>query len=214
VATIDDALKLVRKDPVGVFVGIAIASAQPPSPGVVVKLKGRTLLLPDWTGDEWLWYCKLASRFAAATDEKNASGETDKSRQLGNLTPHMVKMRQLGTSKPTPGDAAACYTQAVKLVIATNAASTGPTAGDLAFDSFKAGILEAPATVLNALKFTLEGGLSNMTKVQREAARIIGQIFIEPVKALTGGLLAGLGPTGILVLAVGAYYLFGRKQRS
>lgn len=213
-ATIDDALNLVRKDPVGVFVGIAIAAAHPPNPGVVVKLKGRTLLLPDWNGTEWHWYCDLAAKFAKATDEKNAAGETDKARQLATLTPHAVRMRELGARKPTPDDAAACYTQAVKLVIATNAASTGPTAGAIAFDAFKSGFLGAPQTVLDSLKFVLEGGLANMTKVQREAARILGLLFVEPIKAITGGLLAGLGPTGILILAGAAYYMFGRKQRS
>lgn len=210
-ATLDDALKLVKRDPPAAFVGLAVTAAQPPAAAIVVPLKGRQLLLPDWSGVEWKWYCDLAVAIAKSQEVKNSAGAADVARALAELAPLATTAATLGASHPTTDQAGAIYTAAVKLVIASNAAATGSTAGELATQAFKTALVEAPQVILDSLKAGLEKGLSNMTKVQREAARILGEIFIEPIKAIGGGLLAGLGPFGIALLAGAAWFLWGKK---
>jgi hypothetical protein len=217
-ASLDDALKAVAKDPPAGFVAIAVAAAQPPAKAIVVKLKGRTLLLPDWGGTEWLWFLDLAIAIAKSQPSKDDDSAFGRAKVRAQAVATDLRTRSAGArasldaSHPSADLALEFYNDAVNLVLASNAAATGPTAGELAADAFKFGLVNAPATIATALKFAFEGGLTNMTKVQGEAAKILGELFARPLAAVTGGLLSGLGPFGVLALAAGAYYLFGRKK--
>jgi len=210
-ASLNDVVLVAKKDPVAFYVGLAVAAAQPPARAIVVPLVGRRLVLPDWSGDEWAWYGDTANRFAANVEAGNPRAGEDMATQVGLLAPRLEAMRALGAQRPAPADAAAFYDRSVRVVIASANAATAETRGKLAFEAFSEAIPEAPAAILTAIKSTLTGGLANMTKIQREASKILGQIFSEPFKAVAGGLLAGLGPTGILLIAGGLYLLYGRK---
>jgi len=200
-ATLDDALEQVKRDPIAGYIAIAVIAARPPRPGIVVKLKGRNLLLPDWTQDEWAWYGSLAFKYADSVD-KSRRGAEDVSRANQRLS----SLAMFGPDKPSPEKAAAFYDAAVRLVIAAHVAGD-PETGVKFVDAFKAQLSNIPGTIIEALRT----GLTNMTKVQREAAKIAGEIFSRPVGAVLGGLLAGLGPLGIALIAGGAYYLWKHR---
>lgn len=171
---LDDALNLIKRDPVRAFVSIPIIGARAPNPQIVVKLKGRSLVLPDWTAGEWAWYGHLAFDYADSVD-KALAGARLVDRANGRLTSLNQKMRSLGTKdKPTPKDAADYYDAAVRLVIATHVASDSDASGPLFVDAVKASIKEAPAAIL-AFIFGKPGTAA--IAVGKEAARVLDEIF-------------------------------------
>jgi hypothetical protein len=186
-AALDDALQLASKDPPVGFVALAVAGAKAPSPSIRVVTKGRTIVLPAWTGSEWGWYGQLALALASKLDAKNPVAQRDKDVAAAKLLAIHPAMQALGSALPSEKQAFAYYDAAVRLVIAANAAASGPTRAQLALEAFGSAVVEAPRTILNGI-----------TKdIPREAAGILSDIFLSAV----GGLKAP-------VLIIGAVVLF------
>lgn len=195
--TLDDALKLVKADPVVGYVSIPIIAARAPRPSIVVKMKGQTIILPDWNGTEWAWYAQLAIQIAILQPANNGSGEQDKARQLAKLRSELPAITALGSVKPTVKQAGDFYVVCVKLVIASDAAASGPTRGEMAAQAFGASLKEAPFTILSALKDVLDNGTELFFKDMPAAAtRIVKDLFGKTV----GGIFSGLGGFGPLIL--------------
>jgi hypothetical protein len=199
-AALDDALKLASKDPPLAFVGLAVAGAKPPQPSIVVKTKGRTLVLPAWTGEEWGWYGRLAFKLASSMPAKEPVGQRSVDRATSNLLALHPAMQSLGTVRPGEKQAFDYYIAANKLVIAASAATAADSRGKMALDAFGSAVVEAPRTLLDAI-----------TKdIPREAAKVLNDVF----KSAAQGF--GLGNLSIGMVLVGGAVLWmfiNRKGR-
>jgi uncharacterized protein YbjT (DUF2867 family) len=193
-SAMDDALAFVQKDPVAGFVAIPIIGARPPKKAVIVKLKGRDLLLPDWTGKEWIWYADLASRFADTVD-KNRAGKLDVEANVKRLAPLYIAMQSVGAGRPTPVAAAAFYDRCVRLVIAARHAGDSD-AGPTFAAAFKDAFVNVPATIGEALAAVLSAGGDVIKPIIRESIKITGDVFEE---------VTGIGIGLIAIVALGLY---------
>jgi hypothetical protein len=211
VPTIQEALQLIEKDPVMGFVGIPILAASN-SGKVVLKLRGRDLVVPDWNGTEWAWWGNLAFQVAAKQSSNNPTGEKDKQSAVVRLRSLHPAMVGLGTVKPTPPQVADYYDRAVRLVIASNAAASGPTRGRLAAEAFGEAFVQAPATIVAALKDVLEKSIDLFLKdMPRAAASILSELFGKTGSGLlTGVLSSGIGP--IVVIGLGLWAISKWKE--
>jgi hypothetical protein len=189
-------------------VGIAMAAVQPPHRSIVVKLKGQTLLIPEWTADEWRWYCALALRIADTTPAVGTSALVlAKARAAQRVTANVEKL-PAGAAAVAAPDAVDVYRDAVMLVIATGAAATGSVPfGDAASAAMKELLAEAPSKVLTPLRDLFNQSVATMQKFQREAARLVASAFGGSVRAVAGGLLEGLGPAGLIAVGLVVLYL-------
>jgi len=203
VASIEDALRLVKADPVVGYVSIPIVASEAPRPAVIIELKGQTIRLPDWNGSEWSWYGNLALDIANRQEVNNESGERDKSRARSNFRAIHPAMVALGSVKPTLEQVGDYYTRAVKLVIASNAATTGPTAGEMAAQAFGAALVEAPATIVAAVKDVL---LTATDLFLRDLPKAATKILKDLFGTVAGGVFSGLGSLGpIILIGIGLY---------
>jgi hypothetical protein len=193
-SALDDALNFVKKDPVGGFIAIPIIGARPPRPQIVVKLKGRSLVLPDWSGDEWTWYGDLAIKYADSVSV-SARGRDDRANANRRLTELRGPMKSLGSSKPAPEAAAAYYDRCVRLVIAAHVGSDSDS-GQKFVDAFKEAVKEAPTVIGEALAAALSAGGDVLTPVVKEALKIAGQVF-DAALGTSIGLIA--------IVALGLY---------
>lgn len=198
---LNEALDKLKSDPVRGFVMIPVIGARPPNKGILVSTKGQTLLLPDWSNEEWLWYLQLSLRIADSLDtvlkgdESIVSGSRDKKRARGKVAGFVngLLATTVAQDHPTPATALAMYMAAVKLVIAAVAISTGPTVGDLVLDSFKAAFKEAPARIGAALATALGVGGEVLIPAFKAAGDILAEIFEQAVKSLFIPIAIGLG---------------------
>jgi hypothetical protein len=190
---LDEALELVKRDPIAGFVAIPIIGARAPRPQVIVKLKGRSLILPDWTGAEWAWYGGLAFRFADSVD-KAREGIRLVENANRKLTPLHLEMKSLALSKPTPAKAAAYYDATVRLVIAANVASDQSVSGPLFVTAFKESLREVPKTIGEALAAVLSAGGDVVKPIIRESIKIAADVFDHAIGTSIGLILiVGLG---------------------
>lgn len=190
-ATMDEVLDLARRDPIATFVAIPIAAARPPRPRILVELKGRTLVLPDWTGSEWGWYGDLAIRYADSVDKARA-GVKDVQRANRNLTALRAPMKNLGDSKPDPLHASKFYFATVKLVIAAHVASDKAASGVMFVDAFKESVKNVPTTIGEALAALLGAGGDVIKPIIREAVKITAEVFEQSIGIGIGIVLIGL----------------------
>jgi hypothetical protein len=214
VATIDDALRLIKSDPVVGYVSIPMVAARPPRPGQLIKLQGHTLLLPHWSGAEWAWWGNLAMAIAKFQTVGNSTGTRDKQKALDKLRSIHPAMQTLGTVAPTDEKQIGnYYTAAVRLVIASAAAESGETFGSMAAESFKEALKEAPISILAALKDFLDTATTVIfADLPREAVRTLKSLFNYTAGKTLPAVLTGLGPIGIIAIGLGAWYLFARGK--
>ncbi len=201
------------------FVSIAIIGAAPPSPGLIVNLKGRTLLLPDWKGDEWRWYMDLALAIANKQETRNDTAITaSKDRAIATAKSVRVKLlddaRVSAANSAAPGsryspdEAFAIYDAAVRLVIASNAAGAGASKGAMAVEAFKERLLEMPEELRDKFISMLQDKRDLLFKVlPKKAAEILKDVFDATAAGLGLSLSHPLVIAGILL---GGYYLYNR----
>jgi hypothetical protein len=200
-STLDDALAFVKKDPIAGFIAIPIIGARAPRPQIVVKLKGRSLVLPDWTGEEWAWYGTLAIKYSDSMD-KTRAGFKDVRAANERFTPLFTAMRALGSAKPDPNQAAAYYDRAVRLVIAAHN-SGDPESGTTFVNAFKEAIPNAPRVIGESLAAALSVGGDVLKPVIKSALDIMSEVF---------EIAVGTGIGLILLIGVGLY-LWSQSQK-
>lgn len=216
-ATIEDVLKQIERDPVIGFVSIPIAATRN-RPTVKIKVKGRTLVLPDWNAREWLWWGRLALAIAQSQDAKNEAGRRDKETAAKRFAGPFNAMELLGTADdeetPPIERVFPYYDAAVRLVIASHAAARGETRGRLAAEAFGRALIEAPQTIVIALKDVFESAGSLFLKeLPRAALDTLKGLFEDA----TGIELPSTSQIGtIAIVAVGAWVawqFFNRRHK-
>lgn len=198
-ATQEEVLDFVKRDPVAGFVAIAIIGARPPKPRIIVKLKGRSIVLPDWNRDEWRWYGGVAFRYADDVDKARA-GKPLVDRANGKLTSLDSSLPE----HPTPEQAAAYYDAAVRLVIAAHVASDREASGPTFAQALKESILHVPRTIGESLAATLSAGGDILKPVVAEALKITAEVFEQTF---------GIGIGIVLVIAAG-WWLWNNSKKS
>lgn len=199
-SSLDDALAFVKKDPIAGFVAIPIIGARAPRPQILVKLKGRSLVLPDWTGAEWTWYGNLAVKYADSVSV-SARGRDDRANANRKLTALRGPMQSLGGDKPDPKVAAAYYDACVRLVIAAHVGGD-PDSGPKFVSAFKVAAAEAPQVIGEALAAALTAGGDVLKPVIKSALDILSEVF---------EIAVGTGLGLILLLGFGLYLWSQRK---
>ena len=195
-ANLDDVLALLKKDPVKGYVTIAVLAARPPNPAILVKLKGRSLVLPDWDAGEWQWYGKIAldigARLRIKTMTENRAGD------LRGVDRAAAKVKSLMPNrKPTPQEAAAFYDACVRLIIAARAAADEKTFTEISDESLREASKEIPLTIGSVIASLLRGPVKDiLIPATKAAAEILVEIFEEVAKS-------GLGL--IVVIGLGLY---------
>lgn len=203
--TVADALKLAQKDPVTAYVTLAVVAAHPPSKRLVVRTKGRTLVLPAWTGSEWAWYGQLAFSIAKSLDVANPAVQADKDRAQAKLLALHPAMQTLGDVVAPEKAAFNYYDACVRLVIESVADAAVASRGRLAAEAIGRGFVEAPATIARAVAGAFKDFGDLYFRIwPREAMKQLRGFFGAVAE---GAGLGFLSPTVILVGLVGLYFI-------
>jgi hypothetical protein len=200
----DEVVDFVKRDPVAGYVAIAIIGARPPKPRIIVQLKGRSLVLPDWTGNEWRWFGEVAVRYSDAVDKARAGIDSVRSanRKLTALDQNVMKER--GDGKPTPLEASDYYDAAVRLVIAAHVASDREASGATFAQALKEAIPNAPRVIGESLASALGAGGDILKPIVVEALKITGEVFSQTF---------GIGIGVVLAIAAG-WWLWNHSKHS
>lgn len=195
--TIEEAVALIKRDPVRGFVAIPIIAMRDESKKPIEALigKSRRVLLPAWTGKEWRWYATVAESVMAACIKSGKVRPVqmkDIRRQNAKLAELLQPMERLGDQVALAIMAGVFYEACVRLVIAS-VSTMGKTGGELMAEVLKEQLGLAPESVKRGLSKLLDLGGDALAAVGRQANKVVKSVFGVGLGAVALVLLVAWG---------------------
>lgn len=193
------------------------------------KTKTHLVKLPDWDAAEWGWWLKLCVDISRAMEDERPEGakpdpELDKVRELatGMLTSEgMLRPEVAQADRVSGDDEIGWLAWAVRILMvggtlvkkqtvraAKWAAPIAVTALKKVWAPVRTAFTKAP--IKTSAGIALLAAPDVATKVVKSATTMAAGLF----GAAAGGIIAGLGPLGIVLIAAGLWYAFGRGKKT